>query len=593
MFMLPTEEELKALPLRGIVALAARCARRLQPLCDLRHQRVIRAFDAAIGGAEEVASGKRVDHADHLAKAAGETDDLTRYSPLDAAEAARSGDENGFDALARAADAVANAASVAHVVSLLDISVALARATYGAPDGFLHPDIYSHLTHVAHVGAESAVDAAAYLQAADALAAATRADYERLRSTSSQACPKMGDPIDLGPKGPLGKPWPDGLPDGWQSGLDRVAKEIATSGYESDFALPTEEELKALPLRAIVALAARCARRVQPLFNSRYAELIRAVDEAIAVAENVASGKPVVRADRSAVAARGVAGLANSSRWNAREAAGSSEENGFDAAQNAADAAADAAYAADAVALIDLSMVLAHERYDVPAVDRDVYSYITHIANSGIEDGVGAAAYVQAADALAAATRADYERLRSTPRQVFPKLGNPVDLGEKGPLGKLWPDGPPHRWQTALDRVAKEIASSGSESELPDRTEDPDDPVTKVYYRLKEVLEESLSGGQFQVFDAEYEPMGFGSLGICYVGPKKAIGLGFSWDGSEGWFELSQCDVIHDYPTGGRELAFEPLERTPSSEEQDRVVASITRSIRAFARRFARGGKKG
>jgi len=356
--------------------------------------------------------------------------------------------------------------------------------------------------------------------------------------------------------------------------------------------LPTEEELKALPLRAIVALAARCARRVQPLFNSRHSELIRTVDAAIAVAEEVASGKPVVRADRLASAADEASSLADFSRWDARRAAHSRKKNGFDAASSVADAAADFACAADAVALIDVSVALARAMYDATAdlIGRDVYSHIPYMVSSGMESCVDAAAYVQAGNALADATRADYELLLSTSRQASRKLGDPVDLGEKGPLGNLWPDGSPDGWQAALDRVAKEIASSKSESELRDRAADPDDPVTKVFNRLKEVLEESLSCGEFQLFEDRYEPMGFGSRAIWYVGPKKAIGL--SWDGKEQWFELSQCGVMHNYPAGrGRELAFERLEQTHSREDQDRIVTSITRSIRAFARQFARGGK--
>ena len=67
-----------------------------------------------------------------------------------------------------------------------------------------------------------------------------------------------------------------------------------------DPGVPSEEELKALPLRAMVAFAARCARRVQPLFNSRDEQFIRAVDTAITVAEDEAAGKMVQRGDRPA-----------------------------------------------------------------------------------------------------------------------------------------------------------------------------------------------------------------------------------------------------------------------------------------------------
>jgi len=56
--------------------------------------------------------------------------------------------------------------------------------------------------------------------------------------------------------------------------------------------LPTEEELRALPRRAIVAYAARCARRVQPLYRSKHERHVQAVERAIALAERFAKGEP-------------------------------------------------------------------------------------------------------------------------------------------------------------------------------------------------------------------------------------------------------------------------------------------------------------
>jgi hypothetical protein len=53
----------------------------------------------------------------------------------------------------------------------------------------------------------------------------------------------------------------------------------------------TSQDLEKLPLRAIVAFAARCARRVQPLFRSGEKNELRAVEAAIACAERCARGE--------------------------------------------------------------------------------------------------------------------------------------------------------------------------------------------------------------------------------------------------------------------------------------------------------------
>ena len=57
--------------------------------------------------------------------------------------------------------------------------------------------------------------------------------------------------------------------------------------------LPTRDELAALPRRANVAFAARCARRVQPLYRSKYKRHVQAVERAIAMAERFAKGEPL------------------------------------------------------------------------------------------------------------------------------------------------------------------------------------------------------------------------------------------------------------------------------------------------------------
>lgn len=66
--------------------------------------------------------------------------------------------------------------------------------------------------------------------------------------------------------------------------------------------LPTREELSSLPRWAMVAFAARCARRVQPLYAAVYPEAprrhVHSVRAAVAFSAAVASvGTPAVRAN--------------------------------------------------------------------------------------------------------------------------------------------------------------------------------------------------------------------------------------------------------------------------------------------------------
>ena len=61
--------------------------------------------------------------------------------------------------------------------------------------------------------------------------------------------------------------------------------------------IPTKEEIKKLPRRAQVAFAARCARRVQPVFKAAWPEAteehVEAIERAIRCAETAAAGADV------------------------------------------------------------------------------------------------------------------------------------------------------------------------------------------------------------------------------------------------------------------------------------------------------------
>jgi hypothetical protein len=103
--------------------------------------------------------------------------------------------------------------------------------------------------------------------------------------------------------------------------------------------LPTEEELYLLPPRAVVALAARCARRVFPLFGpaERIPDCERhraALSQAIAAAEACAAGS-------------GIAGAAARATYLVSYATRATAHPADAAAHAAARAAYAAAYAAD------------------------------------------------------------------------------------------------------------------------------------------------------------------------------------------------------------------------------------------------------
>jgi len=191
--------------------------------------------------------------------------------------------------------------------------------------------------------------------------------------------------------------------------------------------LPTRDDLKQLPLGAIVAYAVRCARRVQPLYRraAGIAELSKhetAVEGAISLAEEFCLSHVVGAAAYDAA-------------YHARTAAETADAK--DAARAAAAAARAAAYA-----------------FDLPqsaVYDRPVYaSRVAAEAADGAEAAARAAAHASDGARIAeAAARADFNGLRKLNPGTYPKLGQPIDPTENGPLGPLWPEGPP-AWYAAV-----------------------------------------------------------------------------------------------------------------------------------------------
>jgi hypothetical protein len=175
------------------------------------------------------------------------------------------------------------------------------------------------------------------------------------------------------------------------------------------------ERLAQLPHHAVVAFAARWARRVQPLTHVLPQQDRDAIDRALASAEEFAKGAADARA-----------------------------------AHQAADAAAWAAAVADAADAADRATVAAAARAAAVAADVAADADAARAAANAAADAAAAwaaNAAAAAARAARAATSRDLDRLIALNPGEPDALGAPIDPSEAGPLGPLWPQGVPE-WDT-------------------------------------------------------------------------------------------------------------------------------------------------
>jgi hypothetical protein len=187
----------------------------------------------------------------------------------------------------------------------------------------------------------------------------------------------------------------------------------------------TLQDLGSLCLRATVALAARCARRVRPGMDDlpadfpNRAEALAILDVALANAEDYARAHimPHAQADSNARAA-----------FEVGEAAYPYRRLGAYAVAHAARAAA-AAIQAGERATESTGMEVLASAYGANRV--------------ALTAGSGARLDEATTIQVRAAILADYEALRRLCPGSFRDLGDPVDPSEQGPLGVLWPDGVP------------------------------------------------------------------------------------------------------------------------------------------------------
>ena len=189
----------------------------------------------------------------------------------------------------------------------------------------------------------------------------------------------------------------------------------------------TVDDLKGLPLRAIVAWATRCARRVQPLVESpegppeTYQHRV-AVEAALRMAEDFARGavpRPVEDVVRAIDAVRGAATAGGECAVAAAHAAASAMQALDAAGREAADPAEGTAAEEDVGDRIALG-----------------FTENTALAALRAAEEAVAAAGVHNEDLIRAADR-DYRALLRLDLGRFPDEGRPVDPSPDGPLGPL------------------------------------------------------------------------------------------------------------------------------------------------------------
>ena len=189
--------------------------------------------------------------------------------------------------------------------------------------------------------------------------------------------------------------------------------------------LPTLEELETLSPTAVLALAVRCGRRVQPLYQipdgPNSTQHKNAVERALALAEAVAGGsiEPDPSVFISAIARAKAAICPNMYTQNI-----------------VADVAAEAAQAAFAAATYSVATEASASALAARAKARtSAYeaAFISVNAASDADDR-------NASAAVGAAATADFKRLKV--HEAEKGLG-PINTRNNGPLGPLWPQGTP------------------------------------------------------------------------------------------------------------------------------------------------------
>jgi hypothetical protein len=192
-----TPEDLKKLPLRAIVALSARCARRVEQQARLpddhpEKERCRTAVTKAIGLAEDFAKGLPCSSLEAVVR------------EVEACRAIAEGEFVRDIAMAAVVQAAHAAATAQHALDLC--SEPVERHLFGSAPG---PNPFPHLANItadlaARDAFTAAVEAAAAIGHADQFMKGAIEDYEKLLRLDLGSYPQVGDPIDPSSKGPLG-----------------------------------------------------------------------------------------------------------------------------------------------------------------------------------------------------------------------------------------------------------------------------------------------------------------------------------------------------------------------------------------------------
>ena len=199
----------------------------------------------------------------------------------------------------------------------------------------------------------------------------------------------------------------------------------------------TSEDMKKLPLRAIVAFSARCARRVERLAQppDGHPETDRwgaAIADAIQVAEDFARGLPCPTAD---AAVRAIEACQEFVQGDLPR------ENAYAAIVRTAHAAATALHAiAISEEPVQRRLVSGGPPLDpLPPHLADISADLAALdAYTAAVDAADALGY---ADGFMVGVAEDYKKLLALKLGWYPEAGLPIDPSPEGPLGPLWPRG--------------------------------------------------------------------------------------------------------------------------------------------------------
>ncbi len=195
----------------------------------------------------------------------------------------------------------------------------------------------------------------------------------------------------------------------------------------------TVDDLKTLPLRAIVALAVRCARRVERLASlpdghPDAASVKAAADEALRVAETFARGEPCPSAEQAVEAIEAVHDAASGEII--RENAYASIVRAIHAAATAARAVAEEHEPGERL------LMGGHGNprlASVAGISADL------AAMGAFTAALNAAEAVGSTDEFTRWAAEDFRKLQKLKLGEYPEAGDPIDPSPAGPLGPLWP----------------------------------------------------------------------------------------------------------------------------------------------------------